>query len=461
MNLPIIMKKKITLVAIFLIVTLIFFACENQESPILDINSNEIQMYDILPEDSLKYLNYLETIGFERNMIRYNDGIFIIEDILISQNDLDERIIMESKKSSAHYRYQYPVSDDYINTVYVYLDASVSSEWTNAAIFAINKWNESSLDTKIYFRQVLNQNEATTVITANWASFLPRTFIGYAIFPTYDGKPGNKIYINTDYNYLPTANKRLAMVHEMGHTIGFQHTNVIGGDVFIPGTPSVDNLSVMNSIIFNNWNQQFTSGDVTAIETFYPCTQSKIINFPNGGPAFQSWIYKPGFSILWKNGCIPSTSVKLDVITSSGQTFPIIASTPNDGEYYYTPYFRDIGCGSEIKIKISSVTDPSVTDQSDNFSRFCSLITDPQGSIYSFDRIQWSNSEIQVSTVNFEIRNQSNVLIWSQNSIPNNGYYQFTSGGPSLTVGQDYVLKLTSNENSGIIATTSFRYEQD
>lgn len=72
-----------------------------------------------------------------------------------------------------------------------------------------------------------------------------------ARFPPGNGNPFETISFNIDNAYTTNdAKKRKVLTHELGHCIGFRHTNwqVLGESsaTLIPETPSTDNNSLMN-----------------------------------------------------------------------------------------------------------------------------------------------------------------------------------------------------------------------
>ncbi|HEY0356202.1 MAG TPA: M57 family metalloprotease, partial [Flavisolibacter sp.] len=116
--------------------------------------------------------------------------------------------------------------------------------------------------------------------------------LGSAGFPTSSGAPYNRIRMNTYWystststtnrNYIATI-----MAHEMGHCIGFRHTDYMNrsyscggsavnegsagvGAIHIPGTPTGPSSgSWMLACIGSNQNRYFTSADRTALNYIY------------------------------------------------------------------------------------------------------------------------------------------------------------------------------------------------
>ena len=108
---------------------------------------------------------------------------------------------------------------------------------------------------------------------------LPLNLFGYAAFPSA-GNPGFQVVINRQN--APNIRRRTTIVHEIGHCMGFRHTNLdfngegaaqpIGGNI-IAGTPLQDPNSVMNSGSAPNrqlpW-QGFSQYDEIGFQNLYP-----------------------------------------------------------------------------------------------------------------------------------------------------------------------------------------------
>ncbi|MBX6330229.1 MAG: hypothetical protein IRY91_00130 [Gemmatimonadaceae bacterium] len=99
--------------------------------------------------------------------------------------------------------------------------------------------------------------------------------------PAGSGKPGPRVRVNLAYAGSPNTDltKLRNMVHEIGHTLGYRHTNWQGnepvsayGANLIPGTPSTDPASVMNGGTAGVSWAGFSTYDNVATRTLYPGT---------------------------------------------------------------------------------------------------------------------------------------------------------------------------------------------
>jgi hypothetical protein len=115
------------------------------------------------------------------------------------------------------------------------------------------------------------------------------SYLASAGFPTSTGQPYSQVKVNSNYlganpgtNYLGTI-----LAHEMGHCIGFRHTDFMDrsyscggaysnegassvGAILIPGTPSgPDRDSWMLACIGSGQNRPFNKNDKTALGYLY------------------------------------------------------------------------------------------------------------------------------------------------------------------------------------------------
>jgi hypothetical protein len=162
---------------------------------------------------------------------------------------------------------------------------------------AIHRWNNASSCTEISF--VLVDTPSSTIEFRDDDNELSDQFGVYAQadFPSETksshepgrvGTPGRYVRLNTSLiqNSLPIIypNSEVRgqvlialMQHELGHTIGFMHSDVVSGgtygNIVIPGTPASDAQSIMlngNPVAINLSNYDFSTNDKNAIRNFYP-----------------------------------------------------------------------------------------------------------------------------------------------------------------------------------------------
>lgn len=262
------MKRKLSLIHLnaplmlsILFFAGIFFSCEKD-----DVNQVVPDEEEVLQsnEDLVKFL---ESTGFEGRNIVFENGQFIIDgDILISKEEVEKYAAQKApatNEKTDHWRSYYLVNNNYVSNITVYIEGSVPSSWKTATRNAMNQWNSVN-GTKLYFTETTNRNAALIRVNTSYSN---QNWVARAYLPFYNGRPGDLMTINTRYNSLNSGMKLFTMVHEMGHTFGFYHTDQSQG-VFIPGTPSVDSNSVMNSYVLP-WNG-FTNGDIDAVQIMYP-----------------------------------------------------------------------------------------------------------------------------------------------------------------------------------------------
>ena len=120
--------------------------------------------------------------------------------------------------------------------------------------------------------------------------------------PPSGGQPGTTIEINSPVTgCFDASQKKFVIAHELGHTIGFRHTNwaALGeprdpaGANLIPGTPTTDNASIMNGNTGgSSWNG-FSNYDKLAAFRLYPPPMPIVsVTYPGGVPTL-SWTALP------------------------------------------------------------------------------------------------------------------------------------------------------------------------
>lgn len=275
------MKQVLTTIAAVCVTAMIFTACtksvkEEQPQPLSESTLAEIR-----------------AAGFSAENAQKVDGGYLVEgDIILTDADLKARpstpnlLIAQEEQ----YRTFNLVSPSKYPTIKVALNNSSSAHqaaFSSALDEAISRYNAQSLTIK--FQRVTSSANITVV-----AYYEVSNTLGSAGFPSSSGAPYSQIKMNTyhystgtgstNINYIATI-----MAHEMGHCIGFRHTDYMNrsyscggaatnegqtttgvGAVLIPGTPSgPDSGSWMLACIGSGVNRPFNTNDRTALAYLY------------------------------------------------------------------------------------------------------------------------------------------------------------------------------------------------
>ncbi|WP_317125192.1 M57 family metalloprotease [Pontibacter oryzae] len=249
-----------------------FSSCQQEED---SVANNEV---------SEATLTQISQLGFNTDNVQRVEGGYLVEgDIILSASDLsDAQNVQKLRVGEAEqYRTTNLVSVGTTRTIKVAVSTSLPSAYVAAVDEAISRYNDENL--KLNFQRVSSGYDILLTKSPSNA-----TYLASAGFPT-GGNPHNKVLINSTYlgsnpgtNYLATI-----LAHEIGHCIGFRHTDYMdrsyscGGSYYnegastvgaiqVPGTPSnADPNSWMLACIGTGQNRPFNTNDVTALNYLY------------------------------------------------------------------------------------------------------------------------------------------------------------------------------------------------
>lgn len=236
----------------------------------------------ILPESSVEmiedilddpYIDFLLSTGFEpENIVKTNEGYLVEGDQLFSEEYLDEFINNSDDLEERHRKLFscMPFSDHLISAIILRVSNNVPTYWKNALSGAVSRWNAvSGTKVKFYIRGPLISGG---VLSDNWVSVSAQNSgPGNAWVTGYSGcnRLPQNVYINLGSNSGSPETRIGILMHELGHVVGFQHTDSSSG-TYLPGTCTNDTYSIMNATIFNYPSFNFTPCDIGAIQIFYP-----------------------------------------------------------------------------------------------------------------------------------------------------------------------------------------------
>jgi len=271
------MKTIFKLFAVAFTGVLLLTACKKEATKaISDDASNEI---------SQEVLGQIKKLGFGTGSVQKVDEGYIVEgDILLTPKHLSSKSANEFLRIGDEEQYRTS------NTVYGLprtLTVRVSTTMPNYTAYvkatnaAIARYN--ALGLLIKFTRVTSGGNIVIKPAPSGASYLAT-----AGFPNDDGNPYNRILINNTYLGSCGSSTRTSIVaHEMGHCIGFRHTDYknrsysCGGSAvnegagtvgakLIPGTPSGPKAgSWMLACISCGEDRPFTSYNKIALNYLY------------------------------------------------------------------------------------------------------------------------------------------------------------------------------------------------
>lgn len=280
------MKKTIYQLTLSFFIALIFLS---------SCKKNDIHEDTITKNDALSIKEKVARLGFDTTSIVINAETIIVEgDIVLTKSDLNKTTPRQASSIDIS-NGVYPI--DYSRHRYLkyYIDVSALSAWESAIVSAFTKYSVFP-GFNLRFTRTTNINEADLKLESGSPA------IADGQFPA-NGQLGVRIGVNTSYSYLTEAQKIFVIAHEIGHTIGFRHTNwrasesetavlngVSYGAYTIPGTINSNNnpdpASVFNSGVgstsVGSWTN-FSQFDQIALVSMYPSfISAQLTTSPNG-----------------------------------------------------------------------------------------------------------------------------------------------------------------------------------
>ncbi len=231
-------------------------------------------------EISQETIAKIKSLGFGTSDLQKTEGGYLVEgDIILTQDRLNEIPTSPTLRIAGdeQYRTNNLVSAGGGRNITVSVSGSVSSGFSNAVNAAIARYNAQNL--------LLTFSRVTSGGNINIRIINTGQYIASAGFPS-GGNPYNEIkyakkYSNYGLNFMTTV-----IAHEMGHCIGFRHTDYMNrayscgsggsegagtiGAIHIQGTPTgPDAASWMLACLSSTTNRPFNSNDITALKYLY------------------------------------------------------------------------------------------------------------------------------------------------------------------------------------------------
>lgn len=221
-------------------------------------------------------------LGFSnKNVSMDEDGNYVVEgDIVLSQASLNAAPDMQFLRVGAEEQYRtYNLVTGLPRVIKVSVSSKLPSSYKAALDEALGRYNGENL--LISFQRVTSNADIQIVKAAG-------NYLASAGFPTSTGAPYSQVKVNSNaLSGQPQATVASVLAHELGHCIGFRHTDYMNrafscggqavnegastiGAIFIPGTnANPDPNSWMLSCIGSGQNRPFNANDKVALGYLY------------------------------------------------------------------------------------------------------------------------------------------------------------------------------------------------
>ena len=257
------LKKVLSVLTIMGVV--VMFSCETE-----NVSKNQIPQSD---------LNKIAQLGFGTSGVQRVDGGYLVEgDILLTSATLNNPASHTLMRIAGVEQYRTTNLVNGPRTITVSISSQLPVSYVAALDEAISRYNAQNLT--LTFQRV-SSNGDINIVKGNGQ------YLASAGFPS-GGNPYNSIKVNSRaIGSQPQSTVATILAHEMGHCIGFRHTDYMDrsyscggsptnegastvGAILIPGTPSgPDNGSWMLACIGSGQNRPFNNNDKTALGYLY------------------------------------------------------------------------------------------------------------------------------------------------------------------------------------------------
>ncbi|AII52882.1 M57 family metalloprotease [Hymenobacter sp. APR13] len=227
-------------------------------------------------------LTQIRQLGFSaENVQRDEAGNYIVEgDILLSAADLSNQANVQLLRVGQEEQYRTTNTVSGTRTITISVSNQLPSAYITAIDEVVRRFNAENL--RITFARVSSGGNISIVRASG-------SYLASAGFPTSAGEPFNQVKVNSRAigTANPTTYIATILAHEIGHCIGFRHTDYMDrsyscggavsnegastvGAVLIPGTPAAaDPNSWMLACIGSGQDRPFNANDRTALNYIY------------------------------------------------------------------------------------------------------------------------------------------------------------------------------------------------
>jgi Dual-action HEIGH metallo-peptidase len=242
------MKKALLFLFVFTLCSGVFFSCADSEQT----NASPV---------SEETMARLVNLGFDvQNFvpIKFDQGYLVEGDIYVTDADLATMKPAGRVPGAEQYRTTNLVSASTVRTITMYAQQGTCTTCYSAGMIAgldlaIARYNAENLNIK--FQRLTSATGANIVMTRLKKGEEAQGILGSAGFPTASGDPYNNIkmsgVLESKYG-LSTAGIATIIGHEMGHCVGFRHTDYFDRSISCGGATSNEGASTVGAIHIPN-----------------------------------------------------------------------------------------------------------------------------------------------------------------------------------------------------------------
>ncbi|CAN5346810.1 hypothetical protein BH09BAC6_BH09BAC6_33870 [soil metagenome] len=239
-------------------------------------------------EVSASVLKSIADLGFSTDEVRKQGNGYLVEgDILLTEANLSETSTSPNLRIAETEQYRTTnLVKNLPRTVTVSI-SNLPTVYGTATANAIARYNALNLTLKF---QMVSSGGNIQIIGFNQGPSGGYITLGSSGFPTSAGDPYNQIQMNTNaqaYGTNPDVNYLTSVLqHEMGHCIGFRHTDYMNrafscggsksnegsagiGAIRIPGTPSAADAGSWMLACSTGSDRTFNANDKIALNYLY------------------------------------------------------------------------------------------------------------------------------------------------------------------------------------------------
>jgi hypothetical protein len=240
------MKKPVLFMFVFALCSGVFFSC--QES------SDQTNAYQVSDQTMARLVG----LGFDvKNFvpIKFDGGYLVEGDIYVTEADLASMKPAGRVPGVEQYRTTNLVNPgSSVRTITMYAQQGTCNTCYSAGMIAgldeaIARYNAQNLN--IRFQRLTTSTGANIVMTRLKKGEEAQGILGSAGFPTASGDPYNNIkmsgVLESKYG-LSTGGIATIIAHEMGHCIGFRHTDYFDRSISCGGATSNEGASTVGAI---------------------------------------------------------------------------------------------------------------------------------------------------------------------------------------------------------------------